>query len=54
MSSRVRSFCNGDLFIFGMEALRNSFVVKKKLGDHSYLDQVLPNLARMLITQRPT
>jgi hypothetical protein len=36
---------------FSREALRNSFPVKEKFGDHSYLDQVLPYLARMLITQ---
>jgi hypothetical protein len=39
------------LFIFGKEALRNCFPIKKKLHDHFYLDQVLRDLARILITE---
>jgi hypothetical protein len=38
------------LFIFEKAALRNSFYVKKKFGDHFYLDQVSRDLARILIT----
>jgi surfactin synthase thioesterase subunit len=39
------------LFIFGKEALDNCLSVKKKFGDHFYLDQVLRDLARILITE---
>jgi len=39
------------LFIFGKEALRNCFLVKEKPVAHSYLDQVLRDLARILITE---
>jgi hypothetical protein len=39
------------LFIFGKKALRNCFPIKKKLRDHFYLDQVLRDLARILITE---
>jgi hypothetical protein len=39
------------LFIFGKEALGNSLYVKKKFRDHFYRDQVLRDLARILITE---
>jgi hypothetical protein len=39
------------LLIFGKETLRNCFRVKEKPAAHSYLDQVLRDLARILITQ---
>jgi hypothetical protein len=39
------------LFILGKEALRNCLLVKEKPVAHSYLDQVLRDLARILITQ---
>ena len=31
--------------------MRNCFPIKKKLRDHFYLDQVLRDLARILITE---
>jgi hypothetical protein len=39
------------LFIFGKEALHNCFPAKKKSDDHFYLDRVLRDLARILITE---
>jgi len=39
------------LLIFGKETLRNCFSLKKKLGDDLYRDQVLRDLARILITE---
>ena len=39
------------MFIFGKEALCNSFYVKAKVRGHFYLDQVLRDLARKLITE---
>ena len=51
MNSCVRPFHNGQLVVFGKEALRNCFPIKKKLRDHFYLDQVLRDLARILITE---
>jgi hypothetical protein len=39
------------LFIFGKESLRNSFLVKEISVANSYLDQVLRDLARILITK---
>jgi hypothetical protein len=39
------------LLIFGKETLRNSFRVKEKPVAHFYLDQVLRDLARILITE---
>ena len=39
------------MFILGKEALRNSFLLKEKSVAHSYLDQVLRDLARILITE---
>jgi hypothetical protein len=51
MSSCVHSFHKWQLFLFGKEALRNCFPIKKKRRDHFYLEQVLRALARMLITE---
>ena len=39
------------LLIFGKEALRNRFLVKDKSVAPFYLDQVLRDLARILITE---
>jgi len=39
------------LFIFGKEVLHNCFRVKEKPVAHFYLDQVLRDLARILITE---
>jgi hypothetical protein len=39
------------LFIFGKEALCNSFLIKEISVTHFYLDQVLRDLARILITE---
>jgi hypothetical protein len=39
------------LLIFGKEALRNCFLDKEKPVAHFYLDQVLRDLARILITE---
>ena len=39
------------MFILGKEALRNCLLVKEKPVAHSYLDQVLRDLARILITE---
>ena len=39
------------LLIFGKETLRNCFVVKEKPVARFYLDQVLRDLARILITE---
>jgi hypothetical protein len=39
------------LFIFGKETLRKCFLAKEKRVANSYLDQVLRDLARILITE---
>jgi hypothetical protein len=39
------------LLIFGKETLRNCFLLKERPVAHFYLDQVLRDLARILITE---
>ncbi len=39
------------MLIFGKETLRNCFQIKEKRVAHFYLDQVLRDLARILITE---
>ncbi len=51
MNSHLRLYLPWQLLIFGKETLRNSFLLKEKSVAHFYLDQVLRDLARILITQ---
>ena len=51
MNSHLRLYLPWQLFIFGKETLRNSFLLKEKSVAHFYLDQVLRDLARILITE---
>jgi hypothetical protein len=50
MNSHVR-YLPWQLLIFGNEALRNSFLFKEKAVAHFYPDQLLRDLARILITE---
>src|SRR5205809_6442443 len=51
MNSHLRLYLPWQLLIFGKETLRNSFLLKEKSVAHFYLDQVLRDLARILITE---
>jgi hypothetical protein len=51
VNAPVRSILPWQLFIFGSEALRKSFCAKKKFSESSSLDQVLRDLARILMTE---
>ena len=51
MNSHLRLYLPWQLLIFGKETLRNSFLLKEKSVAHFCLDQVLRDLARILITE---
>ena len=51
MNSHLRLYLLWQLLIFGKETLRNSFLLKEKSVAHFYLDQVLRDLVRILITE---